>query len=120
MSSFFTTPASQRKRKRLDANSTVPRKRNTTASQSKAPARTEREDSITESESSDAERANVFDENEDDSETSDDENETAAEKRLRLAQRYLDNLRGEVEEEVGFDAAQIDKDLIAERLKEDV
>ncbi|KAJ4337889.1 pre-rRNA processing protein [Ascochyta clinopodiicola] len=120
MSSFFTTPASQRKRKRPDANSTVPRKRNPAASQSRAPARTEREDSITESESSDAERANVFDDDDDESETSDDENETAAEKRLRLAQRYLDNIRGEVEEEVGFDAAQIDKDLIAERLKEDV
>lgn len=120
MSSFFTTPASQRKRKRPDANSTVPRKRNPPASQSRAPARTEREDSITESESSDGERANVFDDDEDESETSDDENETAAEKRLRLAQRYLDNIRGEVEEEVGWDAAQIDKDLIAERLKEDV
>ncbi|KAG9196852.1 pre-rRNA processing protein [Epicoccum nigrum] len=120
MSSFFTTPASQRKRKRPDANSTVPRKRNPPASQSRAPARTEREDSITESESSDGERQNVFDDDDDESETSDDENETAAEKRLRLAQRYLDNIRGEVEEEVGWDAAQIDKDLIAERLKEDV
>ena len=122
MSSFFTTPASQRKRKRPDANSTVPRKRNPPASQSRAPARTERDDSITESESesSGGERANVFDDDEDASETSDDENETAAEKRLRLAQRYLDNIRGEVEEEVGWDAAQIDKDLIAERLKEDV
>lgn len=120
MSSFFTTPASQRKRKRPDANSTVPRKRNPTASQSRAPARTERDDSITESESSDGERANGFDEHDQDSESSDDEDETAAEKRLRLAQRYLDNIRGEVEDEVGWDAAQIDKDLIAERLKEDV
>ena len=69
MSSFFTTPAPQRKRKRPDANSTVPRKRNPPASQSRAPARTEREDSITESESSDGERANVFDDDEDESET---------------------------------------------------
>ncbi|KAF1929685.1 WD40 repeat-like protein [Didymella exigua CBS 183.55] len=121
MSSFFTTPASQRKRKRPDANSTVPRKRSIpAASQSRAPARSGREESITESESSDGERANVSDDDDAASETSDDEGETAAEKRLRLAQRYLDNIRGEVEEEVGFDAAQIDKDLIAERLKEDV
>lgn len=62
----------------------------------------------------------MFDEEDGDSETSDDENETAAEKRLRLAERYLENIRNEVEEEVGFDAEQIDKDLIAERLKEDV
>ncbi|KAF1360143.1 WD40 repeat-like protein [Lizonia empirigonia] len=110
MSSFFTTPASQRKRKRPDANSTSPART----------ARTAREDSITESESSDAGRANVFDDDDDNSDTSDDENETAAEKRLRLAQRYLDKIRNEVEDEVGFDAAQIDKDLIAERLKDDV
>lgn len=69
---------------------------------------------------SDDEGEDIFDAEDGDSETSDDENETAAEKRLRLAERYLENIRNEVEDEVGFDAAQIDKDLIAERLKEDV
>ena len=48
-----------------------------------------------------------------------DEGETAAERRLKLAERYLDNIRDEVDES-GFDAEEIDRDLIAERLKEDV
>lgn len=122
-SSFFTTPASQRKRKRPTENSRVPRNRNADSSAArpaKTARRVEREESISGSESSDDGRGAIFDEDNDGSETSEDEGETAAEKRLRLAQRYLDNIRNEVEEEVGFDAEQIDKDLIAERLKEDV
>ena len=47
------------------------------------------------------------------------EDETAAERRLRLAEQYLENIKGEVDE-AGFDAEQIDRDLIAERLQEDV
>lgn len=50
---------------------------------------------------------------------SDHEDETGAERRLRLAERYLENIKGEVDE-AGFDATEIDRDLIAERLKEDV
>ncbi|CAO2648726.1 Nn.00g096750.m01.CDS01 [Neocucurbitaria sp. VM-36] len=121
-SSFFTTPASQRKRKRTDGSSNVPKRRNTdtTSRPARAPRRAEREESISGSDISDDDRGDVFDEVNDDSETSEDENETAAEKRLRLAERYLENIRSEVQEEVGFDAEQIDKDLIAERLKEDV
>ena len=38
---------------------------------------------------------------------------------MRLAQRYLDNIRQEVDE-VGFDAEDLDRDHIAQRLKEDV
>ncbi|OAL53480.1 small nucleolar ribonucleo protein complex subunit [Pyrenochaeta sp. DS3sAY3a] len=122
-SSFFTTPASQRKRKRTEGASSAPKRRNTDANSSR-PARPsrriEREESISGSDVSDDEGEDIFDAEDGDSETSDNENETAAEKRLRLAERYLENIRNEVEEEVGFDAAQIDKDLIAERLKEDV
>jgi ribosomal RNA-processing protein 9 len=122
-SSFFTTPASQRKRKRTEGASSAPKRRNTDANASRPPRtarRPEREESISGSDISDDDREDVFDEEDGDSESSDDENETAAEKRLRLAERYLENIRNEVEEEVGFDAEQIDKDLIAERLKEDV
>lgn len=54
-----------------------------------------------------------------DEDGSDDEAETAAERRLRLAERYLENIKEHVDE-VGFDAADIDRDLIAERLQEDV
>jgi ribosomal RNA-processing protein 9 len=122
-SSFFTTPASQRKRKRTEDSSRPFKRRNddTNGARPAKPARrTEREESISSGESDDDDRGGIFDEVDEGSETSEDENETAAEKRLRLAERYLENIRNEVEEEVGFDAEQIDKDLIAERLKEDV
>jgi ribosomal RNA-processing protein 9 len=122
-SSFFTTPASQRKRKRTEDSSRPPKRRSddTNGARPARPARrTEREESISSGDSDAGGRGDVFDEAEDGSETSEDEDETAAEKRLRLAERYLENIRNEVEEEVGFDAEQIDKDLIAERLREDV
>ncbi|RII10448.1 hypothetical protein CUC08_Gglean006438 [Alternaria sp. MG1] len=119
-SSFFTTQASQRKRKRGEVAASAPKRRNTDAHA----RRSQREESISGSDESDGDGAPTFDDDEDDADggstTSEDENETAAEKRLRLAERYLENIRNEVEEEVGFDAEQIDKDLIAERLKEDV
>lgn len=58
----------------------------------------------------------------DDDEGGEGEEETAAERRLRLAERYLENIRGEVEaaNPEAFDAEEIDRDLIAERLIEDV
>ncbi|KAJ3299255.1 pre-rRNA processing protein [Borealophlyctis nickersoniae] len=46
-----------------------------------------------------------------------DERETAAQKRLRLAKRYLSKVREEADGEV--DAEQMDRDLIAERLRDD-
>ncbi|ORY00008.1 small nucleolar ribonucleo protein complex subunit [Clohesyomyces aquaticus] len=126
MSSFFTTPASQRKRKRTETTSaSTSKKRNVTSAapaSTKTSRRNNREESISGSEESEDGGNGFFESAEqDESGTSDDEVETAAEKRLRLAERYLDNLRNEVEEDtVGFDAEQIDRDLIAERLKEDV
>ncbi|TKA73115.1 hypothetical protein B0A49_03411 [Cryomyces minteri] len=48
------------------------------------------------------------------------EDETAAERRVRLAESYIENIRREVVDEAGFDAADVDRDNIAARLKEDV
>ncbi|KAJ5569854.1 uncharacterized protein N7459_009284 [Penicillium hispanicum] len=122
MSSFFTVPASQRKRKRDDrAAAPASKKRGVDAKNDRTSKRAgkEREDSISGSD---------IDEDEDEiesvvsgeeSESDSDEGETAADRRLKLAERYLENIREEVDE-VGFDAADIDRDLIAERLKEDV
>ncbi len=45
--------------------------------------------------------------------------ETAAERRLRLAKTYLDNVRGEILTH-GFDAEDVDRETIAQRLQEDV
>ncbi|OCK83934.1 WD40 repeat-like protein [Lepidopterella palustris CBS 459.81] len=125
MSSFFTTPASQRKRKRPEApSSTIAKKRQTPStiprSENAPRARKGREESISGSETSgdEAEDRKLSDE-ESGSSSSETEGETAAEKRLRLAERYLENIKEEVFIE-GFDAADIDRDLIAERLNEDV
>ncbi|KAG0345832.1 pre-rRNA processing protein [Podila humilis] len=46
-------------------------------------------------------------------------NETAAQKRLRLAKNYIDTLQHAGEEEIGYDAEDIDRDNIADRLKQD-
>ncbi|KAI0342215.1 WD40 repeat-like protein [Trametopsis cervina] len=50
-----------------------------------------------------------------------DENETPAEKRLRLAKLYLEGVKQDLGLAEGeFDAAEIDKELISSRLKQDV
>ncbi|CAJ2507775.1 Uu.00g089610.m01.CDS01 [Anthostomella pinea] len=51
---------------------------------------------------------------------SEHEGETAAEKRLRMAENYLARVKDEVEETVGFDAEEIDRENIAQRLALDV
>ncbi|KAJ5759671.1 hypothetical protein N7520_006827 [Penicillium odoratum] len=120
MSSFFTVPASQRKRKRDDRPAPpATKKRGVDAKKDggKASRPREREESISGSDlDEDAEIDSVIS---GESESDSDDGETAADRRLKLAERYLDNVREEVDE-VGFDAAEIDRDLIAERLKEDV
>lgn len=122
MSSFFTLPASQRKRKRTDDRPSHPAKRRGVQNEGSSRAavngkrKTERDDSISGSESEEEE---IQPEPSEESDGTSEEEETAADRRIRLAQRYLDNIREEVDE-TGFDAAEIDKDLIAQRLKEDV
>ncbi|KFY63060.1 hypothetical protein V496_04222 [Pseudogymnoascus sp. VKM F-4515 (FW-2607)] len=127
MSSFFTVPAAQKKRKRPSASEAAPKKRvagsaarkETSAPKQRKP---QRDESISgsDSESDDGPRDNGVDLDEASSDSgSGGEEETAAERRLRLAERYLENIREEVDE-VGFDAEEIDRDLIAERLQEDV
>ncbi|KIV99168.1 uncharacterized protein PV09_09122 [Verruconis gallopava] len=132
MSSFFTTPASQRKRKRPDSAANTSSKRRTISStgksalQKKASRQTLRDESISAGESDSEDEAPRLRDDDEDDEDEDDassggEDETADERRLRLAQRYLDNIREEIKEDpYAFDAADLDRDLIAERLKEDV
>ena len=125
--SFFTTPASQRKRKRGDTNDISASKKRSKGGDSgvnekraKTP-RARRDESIESSESDAAIRRNGLPDDQDVSDDeSGDENETGAERRLLLAEKYLQNLKGQVEDEVGFDAADVDRDLLAERLQEDV
>ena len=124
MSSFFTLPASQRKRKRTESRSTRPlKKRSIDKDTADVPAtnggvrtqrREDRDDSISGSDS----EGDVSVQGSEGSESSIDEGETAAEKRLRLAQRYLDNIKDDIDE-TGFDDADVDRDLIAQRLRQD-
>ncbi|GKT40848.1 putative WD repeat-containing protein [Colletotrichum spaethianum] len=148
MSSFFTVPGANKKRKRTDApaapkkriaasktSNRAPPKSSAAAkgsSKGKRPAapaapaskkRSERDDddeSISGSDSDDEGIVSAAEES--DNGSSEDDGvagETAAERRLRLAERYLENVKQQVDE-VGFDAAEIDRDLINERLQEDV
>ncbi|KAF7562100.1 hypothetical protein G7046_g2057 [Stylonectria norvegica] len=129
MSSFFTVPGSQKKRKRPAAPEPPKKRLAATKATGKGPSKTagptkkrvERDESISGSDSEDeAGQDNASEASDDaDRDSSDEEGETAAEARLRLAERYLENIKEHVDE-AGFDAADIDRDLIAERLVEDV
>ena len=120
MSSFFTLPASQKKRKRAQpSDQSVGRKNAATK------RRQERDESISGSDESDDDAPAARDE---DFEGSDDEeeefaNEDPAAKRVRLAEQYLANTQKEVLDDVGFDAADVDAENLrrrmGERLKED-
>jgi len=124
MSSFFTIPSSQKKRKRPDSQPAPPKKRLASSKSSKPAPRKpqrERDESISGSEDEtddDGPRGDLEDDAASLASESSEEGETAADRRLRLAERYLENIRTEVDE-IGFDAEEIDRDLIAERLKED-
>lgn len=121
MSSFFTLP---RKRKREDgATATGAKKRGTAPGGVRRVEREQkqkkRDESISGSGSEDNDESEASEASAEEGSAASDEDETAADRRLRLAERYLENIREEVDE-AGFDAAEIDRDLIAERLKEDV
>ncbi|KAF9266888.1 WD40 repeat-like protein [Marasmius fiardii PR-910] len=133
--SFFTSQKS-RKRKRSEPNgSKSSRKSETSFKRSKSKNHTtngpttskrKRQDEELESDQTNDEDGGVEDmdlrvETEDEHAESEEEDpdETPAEKRLRLAQLYLQG----VKEDMGlgeFDAAEIDKELISARLKQDV
>lgn len=132
MPSFFTVPGAQKKRKRPEASEQPKKRVAASKSAAKAPSknagptkkRVERDDeSISGSDSDDDESldsASVASDVEmGDNESDEEEDETAAERRMRLAERYLENIK-ETVDEAGFDAADVDRDLIAERLQEDV
>ncbi|KAL8643830.1 MAG: hypothetical protein Q9226_008095 [Calogaya cf. arnoldii] len=126
MSSFFTTPASQKKRKRddaLTAQSSAKKKKSFqgvvhSKSTNQKSTKAARDESISGSGTEDDDTPRRVNDDEVPSSESEDGDETGAERRLRLAEQYLENIKGETET-VGFDAEDIDRDLIAERLKED-
>lgn len=123
MSSFFTLPASQRKRKRDKDIAPTASKRRTKSSKADALPRTKgpkprKEDSISGSESEEENQHGLSDAESASSEF-DSQDDTAAERRLRLAERYLENIKEQVQEDE-FNVEDVDKEIIASRLKEDV
>lgn len=120
MSSFFTVPAAQKKRKRDGGEQQRSGARKPTKEFSKPVRKVEKDEEISGSESEDDDGPRRIDEDDEVDESSGDEEETAAETRRRLAERYLEKARAEIQEEVGFDAEEIDAELLAERLREDV
>ena len=123
MSSFFTTPISERKKSHAAKASgpSLKRKRDpiSEVAEPQKASKGDRDESISGSDS-ELEAGNddlaSFD---DGTSLSGSEDENGTERRRRLAERYLQNLKEEIDE-TGFDAADLDRDLIAERLKEDV
>lgn len=123
MSSFFTIP--KQKKRKLHEGTEPPKKRiaskKPTRESRPAPRKPQRDESISGSDDESDGPGNIL---EDDAATSGssegEEEETAAERRLKLAERYLQNVREEVVDTEGFDAEEIDRDLIAERLQDDV
>lgn len=118
MSSFFTAPASQRKRKRVPDDARATKHQSKSASKS----RNARDDSISGSDSEDddgqpARSAHVSHSSEEDDD-SEIEGEDPAAKRIRLAERYLANTQKEILDEAGFDAAEIDKENLRMRMGE--
>lgn len=116
MSSFFTLPASQRKRKRTEPTVGSKPRRQEKPSQRPAKRQETRDESISGSdiEDEDVEESSRTLEAESSESESD---EDAAGKRTRLAERYLENTRQQVLAE-GFDAKDIDNELLAERMGE--
>lgn len=115
MSSFFTLPGSARKRKRTDATAD--------SSKSKKPDNTTAQPARKLRKSKDDEEISSASEGEDARPGSDDEDseeefagETTAERRLRLAEQYLANVREEVgthhTHPAGRDAAQLSESTL--------
>lgn len=117
MSSFFTLPASQKKRKRPQAAGDATEKRGASSRRQES-----RDESISGSDVSDDD-APADDYSGSESEDEEFKNEDPAAKRIRLAEQYLANTQKEVLELGGFDAAEIDQEILrsrmGERLKED-
>lgn len=124
MSSFFTHPTAQRKRKRKDQTLVFPSQKGlvlSNASRKGAPSSSKNdEESVSGSdvEATFAETGSNGDSDSTEPPERGDDNETG-ERRLKLAERYLKNVAEDLDE-TRFDAADIDKDLIASRLRQDV
>ncbi|RPB27406.1 WD40 repeat-like protein [Terfezia boudieri ATCC MYA-4762] len=109
---FFTTPSSAKKRKRTESSGQTGKSVSTSGKKKRV------EDEEISSEEEGEGRGRTIDDS-DDVEEDEFADETAADKRRRLALQYLENTKAEIEE-AGFNAEDVDRDILAERLKESV
>jgi ribosomal RNA-processing protein 9 len=132
---FFATGSKKRKRPSSSASSSVPRKKLAAANgkpRSQKPSgvqqpkkRIARDEELSDTTEDGRDTRGVDDmdlraSDEDPYQSgSENENETPAEKRLRLAQMYLEGVKTSLADGE-YDAAEIDKELISARLKQDV
>ena len=133
---FFTTGSKKRKRASSSASISTLRKKPATTDgkpRSKKPSsgiqqpkkRIARDEELSDATEGDRDLGGVDDmdlraSDEDPNQSgSENENETPAEKRLRLAQMYLEGVKTSLADGE-YDAAEIDKELISARLKQDV
>ncbi|KAI7886879.1 WD40-repeat-containing domain protein [Mucor mucedo] len=119
--SFF---ANSRKRKRPTKTTNTVQRSGKPQQQKGRPAPTQqnkKEESDIEGDDDEGDHFNANQSSASEAESSDEEIvETAAEKRVRLAKAYLGTIEETLDDDlVGFDAADLDRDLIAERLKKD-
>ena len=117
MSSFFTRPAGLKKRKLGPVTS------KTFTSNKKRKEDLPRDDESISGSESDATSAREAPSTH--SSDSEEEDQTEAERRLKLAEQYLENVRKDVATDQNldpnaFDAEEIDQEIVARRLKEDV
>lgn len=117
---FLKEPKRKRRDVRDPSSSRAKRSRSTKA----APARALPDDEILLASDDDGDTPDAADVDDvpDDQLDSDEEfaGELATDKRRRLAQQYLDNLTGHDHDGTDFDAADLDRELIAQRLQTDV
>ena len=118
MSSFFTKPASL-KRKRPEAGAPRPQRTNDRSNARPTKRRETRDESVSGSDFDDDDDLGPRPpaDSDDESSESEFEGEDAAGRRTRLAERYLENTRQQIISE-GFDAKDIDAELLAERMGE--
>ncbi|KAF1355093.1 WD40-repeat-containing domain protein [Delphinella strobiligena] len=121
MSGFFTKPASLKRKRTESAGAARPARRQQNVEDSNRPrkrreARSD-DDDISSGSSEDEGAANIDENVGSESESEGEQNEDAAGRRTRLAERYLENTRREILAE-GFDAKDIDAELLAERMGE--
>ena len=124
MAKFFAEPKAQKKRKRegTGALGSAKRQRNEGASRknSQQMRKPKKDESISSGDSGDSDSGGPRDDSGvEESSDSDVEPETGAEKRLRLAEQYLEKVRSEVAAD-GGDLANMEDELVEKRLHEDV